>query len=155
MNEAQRRDRRPVLVVEDTEDDYETVVEAAHRASIENPLVRAADASTAARLLFAAPAGTFAFVLLDYDLPGVDGLEFLNELRRHPVHRTLPVVIFTASVNPRDRASFHAAGASAYHVKGMEFNRCLSTLQGIFDQWLTLPAPLDANARAPVPSAPG
>ena len=136
MHRTQHNDLRPVLVVEDTEDDFETVVEAAHRAQVKNPLVRATDASIAARLLYAAPADTFAFVLLDYNLPGVDGLEFLSELRTHPVHAMLPVVIFTASVNPRDRAAFHAAGASAYHVKAMQFDRCLLTLEGIFDAWL-------------------
>ncbi|MBC7514163.1 MAG: response regulator [Herminiimonas sp.] len=155
MNETQCRDRRPVLVVEDTEDDYETVVEAARRARVENQLVHAADASTAARLLYGAPADTFAFVLLDYNLPGVDGLEFLDELRRHPVHRRLPVVIFTASVNARDRAAFHVAGASAYHVKVMQFDRCLGMLQDIFDRWLTPRAPPGSAACAPPQGASG
>lgn len=150
MNPVGRRDRRPVLVVEDTDDDYDTVVEAALRAQVDNRLVHAADAGSAARLLYAAPADTFSFMLLDYNLPGVDGLEFLQTLRSHPVHGMLPVVIFTASVNPRDCKAFHAAGASAYHVKAMRFDQCLVTLEGIFDRWLTPPTSCEATAGTPV-----
>lgn len=154
MHKPDRRDRRPILVVEDTDDDYETAVEAARRAQVENPLVHAADAGIAAALLYAAPADTFAFVLLDCNLPGVDGLEFLSELRRHLIHGKLPVVIFTSSVNPCERVAFEAAGASAYHVKELQFDRCLITLQGIFDEWLTPAASLEAATVVSLPGRP-
>ena len=136
MADVPHRDLRPILVIDDTLDDFETVVEAAHRAGVSNRIDHAVDAEVAATLLAGAPINTYAFVLLDYNLPGVDGLSFLRSLRSDPLHGKLPVVVFTASVNPRDRISFHAAGANAYFVKQLKFDECLDTLGRIFDQYL-------------------
>lgn len=128
---------RPVLVVEDSDDDFDTVVVAAARAEVGDRLVRAADADAARRLLAAGTPGSFAFVLLDHNLPGPDGLDFLDQVRRDGSLAGLPVVVFTTSVNPRDRALFFAAGASAFHVKSVQYTDCLDTLESIFGHWLT------------------
>ena len=146
MSEVGFLNERPILVVEDTQDDFETVVEAARRARLQNPLVHAPDADAAHGLLASASRDTFAFMLLDYNLPGMDGLTFLREVRQDPIHAKLPVVVFTSSVNPRDRDAFYAAGADAFHIKQLRFEDCLSTLQHIFDKWLkqqTVPQPID------------
>jgi two-component system, chemotaxis family, chemotaxis protein CheY len=127
---------RPVLVVEDSTDDFDTVVEAARLARIRNRLVHAPSADAARQVLAAARHIPFAFVLLDCSLPGEDGLTLLQDLRRDPATVLLPVVVFTASVNPRDRNAFYAAGANAYHVKRVQFEDCLSTVQDIFRYWL-------------------
>jgi two-component system, chemotaxis family, chemotaxis protein CheY len=127
---------RPILVVEDSSDDFDTVVEAARRALIRNRLVQACSATAARETLAAHHANPFAFVLLDCSLPGEDGLTFLQELRASPATALLPVVVFTASVNPRDRDAFYAAGANAYHVKKVRFEDCLATLSAIFSYWL-------------------
>jgi two-component system, chemotaxis family, chemotaxis protein CheY len=136
MSELIATHSRPVLVVEDSAEDFDTVAEALRRARIRNRLVHAADAD-AARQVLARPRHTpFAFVLLDCSLPGEDGLTLLQDMRRDPATATLPVVVFTASVNPRDRNAFYAAGANAYHVKRVRFEDCLSTVQDIFRYWL-------------------
>ena len=143
-------DLRPVLVVEDSDDDFDTVVIAAARAKVGNLLVRASDADAARRLLAADTAGSFAFMLFDHTLPGPDGLAFLDEVRRDGSLAGLPVVVFTTSVNPRDRAVFFAAGASAFHVKNVQHSDCLDTLQSIFGRWLNgAPPPNDAAVSLP------
>lgn len=132
----------PVLVVEDCDDDFDTVLVAAARASVGNRVVRAADAEMAWQLLASAPVSQFAFVLLDYNLPGRDGLALLQQVRHDAALGQLPVVVFTTSINPRDHAAFCAAGASAFHVKRVQYTDCLHTLDAIFEQWLrreTLP----------------
>ena len=134
--DSPRTDLRPVLVVEDSDDDFETVVSAAARAKVPNLLVRAADAEGARRLLAVDAAGSFAFMLLDYNLRGLDGLALLEQVRRDGSLAGLPVVVFTTSVNPRDRDVFFEAGASAFHVKSVQYADCLGTLQSIFGQWL-------------------
>lgn len=134
-------DLRPVLVVEDSDDDFDTVVVAAARASVRNPLVRAANAEAARRLLVGHAAGSFAFMLFDYDLHGPDGLTFLDQVRRDGSLAGLPVVVFSTTVNPRDRALFFAAGASAFHVKSVQYTDCLDTLRSIFGHWLSSSPP--------------
>lgn len=139
--DATPADLRPVLVVEDSDDDFDTVVVAAARASVRNLLVRAADAEAARRLLAAHAAGSFAFMLLDFDLQGPDGLAFLEQVRRDGSLAGLPVVVFSTTVNPRDRALFFAAGASAFHVKSVQYSDCLDTLRSIFGHWLNSAPP--------------
>ncbi len=136
MTEMMAMPSRPVLVVEDSAEDFDTVVEAVRRAGMRNRLVHAANADAARQVLAAPRQSPFAFVLLDCSLPGEDGLSLLQDLRRDPATAMLPVVVFTASVNPRDRNAFYAAGANAYHVKRVRFDDCLSTLQDIFRYWL-------------------
>jgi two-component system, chemotaxis family, chemotaxis protein CheY len=137
MSDASVFRTRPILVVEDSDDDFDTVVEAARRGQVRNRLVQARSADEARVVLAAHAANPFAFVLLDCSLPGEDGLSLLQELRAGPTNALLPVVVFTASVNPRDRDAFYAAGANAYHVKKVGFEDCLATLQQIFRYWLS------------------
>lgn len=144
--EATRVDLRPVLVVEDSDDDFDTVLVAAARANVHNLLVRAASAEAARRLLAADAAGSFAFMLLDYDLQGLDGLALLGQARRDGSLAGLPVVVFSTTVNPRDRALFFAAGASAFHVKSVQHTDCLDTLGSIFAHWLNSAPPPNAAA---------
>ncbi len=127
---------RPVLVVEDNQDDFDTVVQAASRAHVYNRMVHAADADAAQRILANEPGGTFALMLLDHNLPGQDGLTFLRCIRGDPLLAKLPTVIYTTSGNPRDRDAFYDAGANAYHVKEVQYGACLRTLEDIFQYWL-------------------
>lgn len=143
---------RPILVVEDSDDDFDTVVEASRRAQVRNRLVHAASADAARELLATPRLGPFAFMLLDCSLPTEDGLSFLQELRREPAHALMPVVVYTASVNPRDRNAFYAAGANAYHVKKVRFEECLATVQAIFDYWLRQVVLPDPRAWQPIGS---
>ncbi len=134
--EAVSTDPRPVLVVEDCDDDFDTIVVAAARAQVCNRLIRAADAETAWRLLARDQTGAYAFMLLDYNLRCLDGLALLHQLRRDGVLEHLAVVVYTTSVNPSDRDAFCASGASAFHVKSVQYTDCLATLKAIFERWL-------------------
>ncbi len=124
-----------VLVVDDSEDDFQTVCMAATSAHVTIPIINAVNADVALGMLDGASEGAFAFMLLDFNLPGVDGLTFLRQVRLHPVHARLPVVVLTASVNPRDRDAFLAAGADAFYVKTVRLEDCLMTLAAIFKRW--------------------
>jgi CheY-like chemotaxis protein len=129
------------LVIEDSEDDFDTVEMAASRLAPPPQLVHAPDADAAARALERA---AFSLVLLDINLPGTSGEALLGDIRRAPGTQLLPVVVYTTSVNPRDRDACYAAGANAYHEKCVRFDTCLETLEGIFRYWLTrveLPEP--------------
>lgn len=127
---------RPILVVEDSDDDFDTVLEAARLAQVRNRILRADTAESGRAMLAGQVANPFAFVLLDCSLPGEGGLAFLQAMRSSPATALLPAVVFTASINPRDRDAFYAAGANAYHVKKVGFDDCLATLDAIFRYWL-------------------
>ena len=135
LHRALAMNEQSVLVVDDSADDFQTVCMAAISARVALPIINAVDADVALGMLDGATDGAFAFMLLDFNLPGVDGLTFLRQVRLHPVHGRLPVVVLTASVNPRDREAFLAAGADAFHVKTVRLEDCLTTLVAIFKRW--------------------
>ncbi len=154
-NDPVDAERRAVLVVEDSDDDFDTVVEAAGRAPVPIRLVRAANADIAQELLTLDGSSLFAFMLLDYNLPGLDGLTFLQQVRRNPLLAGMPAVIFTSSANPYERDAFYGAGANAYHVKQVQHSDCLRTVDAIFEYWLNRvalpgrPAPPSRQQRSP------
>jgi two-component system chemotaxis response regulator CheY len=137
MSQSARTDLPAILVIDDSDDDFDTVVIAAKRAGVGNPLVHLRDAAEARQLFSKLPTVNYAFALLDCNLPGEDGLTLLEELRQHPQYRTLPIIVLTASINPRDRNAFYAAGANAYHVKLVNFTEGIAILENVFSYWLT------------------
>jgi len=127
-----------VLVVEDSDEDWDTALQAAQQSGCAHRLIRAADGSTGLALLRGdgAPPLQPAFVLLDLNLPGLDGRTLLAEIKADAETRQLPIVVFSTSSNPRDVAASYAAGANAYHVKPVSFNAHLGKLRSLFDYWL-------------------
>jgi two-component system cell cycle response regulator DivK len=61
-----------------------------------------------------------ALVLMDIDLPGIDGLDLVSEIRRKPQWRQLPVVALTAHAMRGDRERFLAGGCNGYISKPIQ-----------------------------------
>lgn len=127
---------RTVLVVEDSEEDFQTVLDAARRAGLMHPIVRASSGGECLRLLRGAPRDRALLVLLDLNTHGLDGREALREIRGDDSLKVLPLVVLSASANPRDLQSCYALGANAYHVKPVDHAQHLQVLQSIFTYWL-------------------
>lgn len=127
---------RTVLVVEDSEEDFQTVLDAARRAGLMHPIVRASSGGECLRLLRGAPRDRTLLVLLDLNTHGLDGREALREIRGDDSLKVLPLVVLSASANPRDLQSCYALGANAYHVKPVDHAQHLQVLQSIFTYWL-------------------
>jgi CheY-like chemotaxis protein len=69
-------------------------------------------------------------VILDYDMPGMDGIQVLESIRSTPRTAAVPVLFFTASTNPATRQRALAAGAQDYVVKGsMDWIRILTCIE--------------------------
>jgi CheY-like chemotaxis protein len=130
---------RHVLVVEDSEEDFETVLDAARRGGVVQPIVRAMSGAECLRLLDGDARRREALpvlVLMDLNTPGDDGREALREIRTDTRLDALPLVVLSASANPRDLAFCYAHGANAYHVKPVDHAQHLQVLQQIFAYWL-------------------
>jgi two-component system response regulator len=110
------------------------------------------DAEAALALLEAQPTGGAAaslprLLVLDLHLPGLDGLELLERLRSSERTRHLPVVIYSASDLPSDRAEALRRGASGFVRKPGGFKDACAAIAGIEQDWLgaeVAPAPAAA-----------
>lgn len=127
---------RPILVVEDSQEDFQTLVDAAHCAGLTHPILRANSGGECLRLLRGAARDRALLVVLDLNTHGDDGRDALREIRRDQDLKALPVVVLSGSANPRDLQFCYAQGANAYHVKPVNHSLHLEMLRAIFAYWL-------------------
>jgi two-component system response regulator len=132
---------RHILLVEDNSDDEALTLRALKRNNILNKVTVAHDGAEALEFLFTdggADATPPGLVLLDLNMPKVDGLEVLRQIRADERTQLIPVVVLTSSKLDEDVIASYRNGANAYvrkPVKFSEFVEAVSTL-GLF--WLLL-----------------
>src|SRR5438067_13694990 len=121
-----------ILLVEDDEVDVMNVKRAFDRNKILNPLYIAGNGSEALSMLREGKVPqTRRLVLLDLNMPGMGGIEFLRELRADPKLRSTPVVVLTTSGDEKDRIDaydFHVAGYLRKPVGFADFAELMATL---------------------------
>ncbi len=119
---------RPILLVEDREDDVFLVRRAFEKAYLLNPLQVVRNGEEAVAYLKGE--GTYAnragyplpsLILLDLKLPGMDGFDVLRWIRREPNFGSLPVIVLTSSEQIRDVNRAYQLGANSFLVKPTDF----------------------------------
>ena len=140
---------QPILLVEDSPEDYEATVRAFKRSGLRNPIVRCEDGDDALDYLFrrgayASPdqAPRPGVILLDLNLPGTDGREVLQEIKRNDQLRHIPVIVLTTSTDERDVDACYQAGANSYIQKPVDmdgFIRAIERLNGYWFEVVVLP----------------
>jgi two-component system, response regulator len=138
-----------ILLVEDNRDDEDLARRALHEAGITNKVVVARDGVDALNYLFALdnyagrdPGLAPALVLLDLNIPKVNGLRVLQRLRADPRTKLVPVVILTSSDEEHDVVQGYWAGANSYVRKPVDFGRFVEAIRQLGRYWLTLNEPL-------------
>ncbi|HEX6209667.1 MAG TPA: response regulator [Methylomirabilota bacterium] len=127
-----------VLLVEDDEVDVMNVKRAFERNHIANPLFVAGDGLEALEKLRGGevPKGR-RIVLLDLNMPRMNGIEFLRELRRDRELSSTPVVVLTTSNDDRDKIEAYQLNVAGYLVKPVTFSG-FSELMVALDKYWTL-----------------
>jgi two-component system, response regulator len=145
-----------ILLVEDNASDEKLTLLAFKKSGVSNEVTVVRDGAAALDYLFATGAYASrnaselpAVVLLDLNLPKIDGLEVLRRVRADERTRFLPVVVLTASKEEEDVLRSYALGANAYvrkPVAFVEFVEAAKTL-GLF--WLLMNEPAPAHREKP------
>jgi len=73
-------------------------------------------------------------VLMDIQLPGMDGIRALGELRADPTTRAIPVIAVTASAMTHDRKKILAAGFDGYQSKPIKVKEFMDAVREMLDQ---------------------
>lgn len=144
---------KEILLVEDNPDDVELTRIAFEEAKIANLLRVAGDGAEALDYLFARgkhadrdPANLPSLVLLDLNLPKVDGREVLQAIRANEATKNLPVVVLTTSAEPFDLDASYALGVNSYIRKPVDFEQFVWAVKQVGMYWLVLNETPDANA---------
>lgn len=139
---------KEILLVEDNPDDVELTRIAFNEAKIANSLTVVTDGAEALDYLFARgahadrnPADLPSIVLLDLNLPKVDGREVLQAIRANEATRTLPVVVLTTSAEPFDVETSYALGVNSYIQKPVDFEQFVWAVKQVGLYWLVLNHP--------------
>lgn len=78
------------------------------------------------------------FVLLDLNMPGLDGKEVLRQLRLDPAFNLMPIIIFTTSNDPRDVSECYKFGANTFIQKPLSYDKLNATIKALQDYWLNI-----------------
>jgi CheY-like chemotaxis protein len=125
-----------VLLVEDDHVDVMNVHRAFKRNHILNPLTVAGDGVEALELLRSGTLPTNRLlVLLDLNLPRMNGIEFLREIRADQGLKELPVVVLTTSDDERDRIQAFELGVAGYIVKPVTFLNFMEAMATLNKYW--------------------
>ena len=131
-----------ILLAEDSDTDAEMTIRALRQKNLANGLVRVHDGAEALDFIFRRgefadrPQGMPKLVLLDLNMPKVDGMEVLRQLKSSPESRTLPVVMLTSSAEESDIAASYSLGVNSYVVKPVDFREFVDEVVKAGCYWL-------------------
>jgi CheY-like chemotaxis protein len=128
---------KPILLIEDDDVDVMTVKRALNDLKVSNELVTAGDGEEAIQYLRSKSAAKPCIVLLDLNMPKMDGTEFLKIVKADKALKKIPVVILTTSNSDRDVIDSFERGAAGYMVKSVDYEKFVETIRAI-DQYWTL-----------------
>lgn len=106
-----------ILVVEDDDVDYKLLLRSFEKRKIGNVVVRAIDGLDALEKINAGAVQKPFIVLLDLNMPRMNGQEFLVELRKDPVHKDTVVFLVTTSDDEQDVQEGFSQHVAGYFVK--------------------------------------
>lgn len=131
-----------LLLVEDDDVDVMTVRRALEKNHIGNPLFTATNGLEALEILRSdrMPAER-RLVLLDLNMPKMNGIEFLRELRRDPALAATPVVVLTTSNNDRDKIEAYNLNVAGYLLKPVTFLRFVELMAALDKYWTLVEMP--------------
>ena len=134
-----QNDNLPILVAEDSDEDFDLLKLAFKRFGIRNEVIRCEQGEevlpTLERLT-ESDATLPGLVLLDLNLIGLDGREVLKLLKGSPVYRKIPVVVLSTSSSPKDIDTCYNEGANSYSVKPVDLERFETFVRRLKEYWL-------------------
>ena len=139
-----------LLLVEDNINDAELTIRELKKHNMANSLIHIKDGAEALEFLFAT--GKFSdlndvlpqpkLILLDIQMPKVNGIEVLQKIKSDPRTQSIPVVMLTSSKEDPDIQKCYAAGANSYIIKPVNFEDFAAAIKNLGFYWLLLNQPL-------------
>ena len=135
---------KAILVVEDNPADFFATERGLRKAGLANPIVHAESGEQALEYLFGT--GSYAgqgeqkpgIVLLDINLPGLNGGEVLEKIRVDDRLKLIPVIMLTTSSDERDVQMAYSLGANSYIQKPVDLDGFMAALRRLKDYWFEL-----------------
>lgn len=137
--------KRSLLIVEDSDEDFEAFRRMMQKASFSVPIYRCCDGEEALDFLYhlgeyqdATKAPRPSMIWLDLNLPGTDGREVLGQIKQDKNLQTIPVVVFTTSSNPKDLEICYRRGANSYMLKPIDLQQLEKNVRSALEYWFEI-----------------
>jgi len=129
-----------LIVVEDSDADFEALQRSLRKLRVQNKIWRFEDADEA--LLFLqefyetqSPSQS-AIVLLDLNLPGMDGRDFIVQAKQSEILKGVPIIVFSTSSNPKDIEFAYTNGVNGYMIKPVNTEKFYASMKSFKHYWL-------------------
>ena len=129
------KNTKPILLVEDDLVDAMTVERAFSELGIDNRLVHLTDGRKAVNYLEDGKNEKPFFILLDLNMPNVNGLEFLKIVKTQDSLKKIPVIVLTTSAQQQDIHRSFKLGAAGYMLKNLNYVDFVETIKTVNLYW--------------------
>lgn len=136
---------KTILFIEDSEDDYEATIRAFAKVNLCNPVHWCQTGQDALDYLHQRGNYTKSeivlrpgLILLDLNLPGLDGRQTLQHIKEDPKLKDIPVIVLTTSNDSRDINDCYKMGANSYMQKPVSFDGLIEAVKRLKEYWFDI-----------------
>jgi CheY-like chemotaxis protein len=126
---------KPILLVEDDRVDTMTVTRALKEIDVKNQVVHRENGEEALNYLKDATGDKPCIILLDLNMPIMNGIEFLRAVKNTETLRLIPVVVLTTSNEPQDKLNSFNLGVAGYMSKAVDYRQFVEIMRAIDSYW--------------------
>ncbi len=129
------RNSKPILLVEDDNVDAMTVKRALKDLRVTNPLVHSANGEEAIGYLRNDANEKPCVILLDLNMPKMNGIEFLKVAKSDEMLKRIPAVVLTTSKDDRDKVESFELNVAGYIVKPVDYKKFVEAIRIVNLYW--------------------
>ncbi len=126
---------KPILLVEDDRVDTMTVTRALKEIDVKNQVVHRENGEEALNYLKDATGDKPCIILLDLNMPIMNGIEFLRAVKNTETLKLIPVVVLTTSDEPQDKLNSFNLGVAGYMSKAVDYRQFVEIMRAIDSYW--------------------
>ena len=126
---------KPILLVEDDQVDVMTVKRALKEIHVTNPVVNLENGEEALKYLRDPQSIKPCIILLDLNMPIMNGIEFLRVVKHDALLKRTPVVVLTTSEEQQDKVNSFDLGVAGYMAKPVDYRQFVEMMRSIDAYW--------------------
>ncbi|MTW12650.1 response regulator [Pseudoduganella eburnea] len=126
---------KPILLVEDDQVDVMTILRALKEVHVGNRVVATENGEAALEYLREPGSELPCIILLDLNMPIMNGIEFLQNIKQDPELRRIPVVVLTTSEEQQDKMRSFDLGVAGYMTKPVDYRQFVEVVRSINLYW--------------------
>ncbi len=137
------KNQKPILLVEDDRVDAMTVTRALKEINVTNTLAHVENGEEALAYLSDDTQEKPCIILLDLNMPRMNGIEFLSIVKKDDAVKNIPVIVLTTSKDEGDRLESFNLSVAGYMVKPVDYIQFVEVMKTIQTYWSLSEMPLD------------